>query len=204
MSSELVRGFGVALGLIVAIGAQNAFIIARAVRGDRPVLVATICALCDILLLTLAVTGAGATLARYPMVAVVASWGGVAFLVAFGARSFRSAMQTRGMPASGIRHATSVRGTVIGALAVSLLNPHAFLDTFVLIAGITAPLDASARHSFGLGACMASVTWFTTLAFAGRRLAPLFRKPSTWRRLDLFVGATMWTIAAFLLADLVA
>lgn len=203
MTTELIRGFTIGMGLIVAIGAQNAFLLGRAVRGERALLVAAICALCDASLITLAVTGVGGSLARYPIISLVATVGGIVFLIGFGARAFRSARVSRGLPADTAPRTVTLRGTVLATLMVSLLNPHALLDTFVVIGGLTAPLEESARHAFGLGAVLASVTWFALLATAGKRLAPRFRKPSTWRALDLFVGASMWLIAALLTIDLV-
>ncbi len=204
MSHELLRGFSIGLGLIVAIGAQNAFLLDRAIRRDRIGLVATICVLWDAVLIGMAVTGVGATLAANATVACIASWAGAAFLLAFGARALRDAVRgNRTQNIAGARRTASLRATVLATLAVTVLNPHSFLDAFVLLGGISAPLPQSARYAFGLGAVLASVTWTCALAFAGRRLAPAFRKPITWRVLDLAVAATMWCIAASLLADLI-
>lgn len=198
-----LQGFGIGLGLLVAIGAQNAFVISRAVRRDRALLVAAICMACDAVLIALAVTGAGAVLAANPLVATIATVAGIAFLVVYGARAFRSALRDRTLDHRGVRRVASLRATVLATLAVTLLNPHTFVDTFVLIAGISAPLDGGARLAFGAGAVTASIAWFSSLAIAGRALAPRFRNPRTWKVLDGFVCATMWTVAAILALGLV-
>jgi L-lysine exporter family protein LysE/ArgO len=202
--TQYLQGFGIGLGLLVAIGAQNAFVISRAVRKDRAVLVAAICMVCDAILIALAVTGAGAALAMNPAVAQIATIGGIVFLVCFGARAFRASLRERTLDHRDARRVASLRSTVLATLAVTLLNPHTFLDTFVLIAGISAPLDASGRAVFGAGAVTASFVWFSSLAVAGRALAPWFRQPRTWKLLDGFVCATMWTIAAVLAVGLLA
>jgi len=195
---QFLQGFGVGLGLLVAIGAQNAFLISRAVRGDRAMLVAAICIAGDVLLIALAVTGAGTILASHPIIAKLATIGGIVFLLCYGARAGRAALRDRKLDLSGVRRVTSLRGTILATLAVTLLNPHVFLDTFVLIAGISAPLSPDQRLVFGAGAGTASVVWFVSLAMAGRALAPWFRKPGTWKLLDAFVCLTMWTIAFIL------
>ncbi len=194
--SVYLQGFGVTLGLLIAIGAQNAFVLSRAVRGEHVALVAGLCIALDAILITLGVSGVGAILATSPGVTKVAVAGSIVFLMVYGGRAGWSALHNRSMDLSGVRRVASRRATIIATVAVTLLNPHMFLDTFVLLAGISAPLSDHGRLVFGAGAITASTLWFCCLASAGRALAPWFRRPTTWKLLDAFVCVTMWILAA--------
>ena len=197
--APLAQGFGVSAALIIAIGAQNAFVLQQGLRRSYLFVSALTCALCDAVLISLGVGGFGAVIAATPWLTRLATWGGALFLLLYGWRSFRSALQSNALTVRGNLARLSLRATVLGLLAVSLLNPHALLDTVVLIGSVGAQYPAPQRAAFALGAMLASLTWFFSLAYGAARLAPLFQKPLAWRVLDLTVGCLMWSIAASLI-----
>lgn len=199
MNTVFLQGFATSAALIIAIGAQNAFVLQQGLRRSYLFVSALTCALCDAVLISLGVGGFGAVIAATPWLTRLATWGGALFLLLYGWRSFRSALQSNALTVRGDLARLSLRATVLGLLAVSLLNPHALLDTVVLIGSVGAQYPAPQRAAFALGAMLASLTWFFSLAYGAARLAPLFQKPLAWRVLDLTVGCLMWSIAASLI-----
>ncbi len=195
MLSIYLQGFLLTAGLIIAIGAQNAFILSNAVRGNRPLLIATLCSLGDLTLITLGLGGVGSLIASHPGLTRYAAFGGALFLAVYGAFALRSAMRgSTGLQTEETE--TGARRTLIlSTLAVTFLNPHAYLDTVVLIGSIGGRFPLDQRLVFGAGAVSASVLWFFTLGFGGPYLAPLFRRRSAWRLLDGLVCLMMWGIA---------
>ncbi len=195
MLSIYLQGFVLTAGLIIAIGAQNAFVLSNAVRGNRPLLIAGLCAGGDLLLIGLGLAGVGTLVASHPELMRYAALGGALFLAVYGAFALRSAL--RG--SDGLQTEKTVpltRGALILAtLAVTFLNPHAYLDTVILIGSIGGQFPLDQRLIFGAGAVTASIVWFFTLGFGGPFLAPLFKKRGAWRMLDGFVCLMMWGIA---------
>ena len=195
-----LRGFGLGASLIIAIGAQNAFVLRQGLRREQALLVAAICAGCDALLIALGTAGVGTGIASVPVLARLASLGGAVFLCYYGAAAFRrtlkpAVLETASVPAS--------RGSVaLATLSVSLLNPHVYLDTVVLVGGLAGQYAAVPRSLFAFGAICASCVWFFGLALGAARLAPLFQRPAAWRVLDCAVGLVMWTIAVSLVHSL--
>lgn len=192
------QGLALGAGLIIAIGAQNAFVLRQGLRGQQVFVTALVCVLCDAALITLGVAGFGSVVARNPALTAVAAWGGAVFLFVYGLRAFLSAFKPKGLEAQ-IGETRSRREAVLMALAVSLLNPHVYLDTVVLLGGIGGQFAGSARAAFGLGAVTASSGWFFALAYGATRLGPMFRRPRAWRALDGLIGVVMWSIAASLI-----
>ncbi len=198
MSVVFLQGFGVSAGLIIAIGAQNAFLLSQSVRKNHPLMIACICALSDVLLIGLGLAGVGTLVASNPALARWAAWGGSLFLLVYGFGALRSAL--RGGVLEAGTEAPPRRAALISAtLAVTFLNPHAYLDTLVLIGSIGGQFPAEQRWVFGLGAVSASWLWFLTVGLGGPLLAPLFRKPVSWRLLDGTICLVMWGIAASLM-----
>ncbi len=197
---SLLQGFGLGAGLIIAIGAQNAFVLRQGLKRQHLFVTASISTLCDAILILLGVGGLGAVIASIPALTIIATWGGALFLLFFGLRSFRSAMVKSALDA-GKASAQPVHpgGAILAVLAFSLLNPHVYLDTVVLVGSVGAHYQANERVSFALGAMLASCTWFFGLAYGAAWLAPLFQRPLAWRILDSIVGCIMWTIAASLI-----
>ena len=194
-----LRGLGLGGSLIIAIGAQNAFVLRQGLRREQAVLVASICAGCDTLLITLGTAGIGSVIAHLPWLARVMSYVGAAFLVYYGAMAFRRVFHPDVLEQSP---APATRGSIaLTTLSVSLLNPHVYLDTVVLVGGLSAQYAAGPRLFFGIGAVTASCVWFFSLALGAACLAPVFRRPRAWQVLDCGVGIVMWTIASKLFFD---
>ncbi len=192
------QGFGVGGGLIIAIGAQNAFVLSHGVRRNHPVQTALVCSLCDASLILIGISGVGALIATQPQLAQTASWCGALFLLWYGCRSFRSALKG-GQLAAEVTSVTSRRQLLLATLAFTFLNPHVYLDTILLIGGISGQLASGERYLFGAGAMTASVIWFFSLSLGAGLLAPLFRKPLAWRCLDGLICLIMWGIGLSLL-----
>lgn len=190
-----VQGFALSAGLIMAIGAQNVFVLTQGARGHRPWLVAGICTACDGLLIALGVGGVGTLAAQSPLLSGALALAGAAFLAVYGLRAFFSALKGESLGLDQDAARPSLRAILASALAVSLLNPHALLDTIVLIGGLSSQLDAAGRALFGSGAVCASACWFFSLSLGGRLLAPVLRSPRAWRVLDGLVCLTMWVLA---------
>lgn len=195
-----LRGLGLGASLIIAIGAQNAFVLRQGLRREQAVLVAAICASCDAVLISSGALGVGGIVAHFPLLARLTSLGGALFLLYYGFRAFRSVWHPGSLEAST---AALPRSSVIAStLSVSLLNPHVYLDTVVLVGGLAAQYAALPRVFFAAGAVSASCVWFFGLALGAAPLAPLFRRPRAWQVLDCLVGDVMWIIAAGLLLPL--
>ncbi|MEE4165435.1 MAG: LysE/ArgO family amino acid transporter [Desulfocapsaceae bacterium] len=200
MVVAFLQGFGTGGGLIVAIGAQNAFVLSEGVRGNYHIIIALICILCDAFFITLGVAGVGSTVAANPTVSQWVVWAGAAFLFVYGCRSLQSAIKGGSLD-SNSRPVQSLKAAIVATLAVTLLNPHFYLDTVILLGGISSRYDGNSRLLFWAGAVCASTFWFVALSSGGRLLAPLFQKKSAWRILDTLVWITMWSIAISLLIN---
>ncbi|KUN41670.1 amino acid transporter [Streptomyces longwoodensis] len=191
-------GFGTGLSLIVAIGAQNAFVLRQAVRRDAVLAVVGICALSDAVLIALGVGGVGALVVAWPGALTVVGWVGGAFLLGYGALAARRVLR----PGEGLRAAGDAAGSrrraVLTCLALTWLNPHVYLDTVFLLGSIAAD-RGPLRWTFGLGAALASLCWFAVLGFGARLLGRFLARPSAWRVLDGLVAATMITLGVLLL-----
>ncbi|MEV5106784.1 LysE/ArgO family amino acid transporter [Streptomyces massasporeus] len=191
-------GFGTGLSLIVAIGAQNAFVLRQGIRRQAVLAVVAICALSDAALIALGVGGVGAVVVRWPGALTVVGWIGGAFLLVYGALAARRVLRPGG---DGLRTegeaAGSVRRAVLTCLAMTWLNPHVYLDTVFLLGSVAAD-HGELRWTFGLGAVLASLCWFTALGFGARMLGRFLAKPAAWRVLDGLVAATMIVLGAVL------
>jgi L-lysine exporter family protein LysE/ArgO len=198
-------GFALGASLIVAIGAQNAFVLRQGLAREHAGAVAALCALCDALLMSAGVLGMGRAIEAVPGLAPALALIGAAFLAAYGARALHRAWRPAALQAAGSAAPRSRAQVLAQAAAFTLLNPHVYLDTVLLVGGVGAQQAAGApRAAFLAGACSASAVWFFGLAYAARRLAPLFARPAAWRVLDGLIGVTMWTLAAVLLRSALA
>jgi L-lysine exporter family protein LysE/ArgO len=199
-SGAFAQGLALGGSLIVAIGAQNAFVLRQGLARRQVALVATICFLCDAALIALGVLGLGAAIAGSILLRRATAWGGAVFIAAYGLGALWRTRRPGALTTSGI----AVAGAALAAgqaLAFSLLNPHVYLDTVVLIGSVAAQVADDARLWFALGAACASALWFYGLAFGAARLAPWFRTPAAWRALDAAIGVVMLAIAAGLVAS---
>lgn len=189
-----LSGFQLAIGLIAAIGAQNAFVLRQGLRRQHVAVVVLFCAASDALLIAGGVAGFGAAARAWPTLQQAMLWAGVAFLVAYGARAFLAAWRG-GEALRAAEGASPPLSRVLAALAAfTWLNPHVWLDTVVLIGSVSAQYPGH-ETAFGFGAATASLVFFSALGFGARLLAPLFANPLAWRILDALVGVIMWAIA---------
>lgn len=198
MLQAMFAGFGTSLGLIAAIGAQNAFVLRQGLRRDHVLAVVLVCALSDALLITAGVAGFGTLVQTVPWLGPVMLWGGAAFLILYGALRFKAALKGGAalMPTPGD---SAPLGRVLAmCLMFTWANPHVYLDTVVLLGAISAQY-APHQAAFAAAAALASVTFFSALGFGARALAPIFARPRAWVVLEVVVGLTMWAIAASLL-----
>ena len=197
MLSSFVPGFLLSLSLIVAIGAQNAFVLRQGLRREHVFWVCLTCGLSDAVLIAAGVAGFGALAEAAPWFETLMRYGGAAFLIVYGWRNAVSAWRG-GEALQADSHApASLRKTVLTLLALTFLNPHVYLDTLVLLGSISAQYED--RLSFGAGAVLASIVFFFALGYGARLLQPIFAKPLSWRVLDGIIALTMWAIAASLL-----
>lgn len=197
MWQSYLNGLVIAAGLIIALGAQNAFVLAQSLRREHHLPVALLCVLCDAVLVAAGVFGLAALLAQNPVQLGIARWGGAAFLLWYGAQALLRACKPLGLEQAERSKPRSRRAVLLAALAVTLLNPHVYLDTVLLIGSLGA--QQSAPGAYTLGAASASLLWFFALALGAAWLAPWLARPSTWRAIDLAVAAMMFTIAGQLL-----
>ena len=188
-----LAGLGTGLSLIVAIGAQNAFVLKQGLLRQHVLAVCLFCAVSDAVLIAVGVAGAGTLAARAPWFLMAMRWGGALFLLVYGARSFLAAwrggeaLEARGQAPAG------VMATLAVLAALTWLNPHVWLDTVVLLGSVSAMWED--RRGFALGAMTGSFLFFLSLGYGARLLAPLFARPMSWRVLDVLVGLIMWSIA---------
>jgi L-lysine exporter family protein LysE/ArgO len=194
------QGLTLGLGLIVAIGAQNAFVLRQGLRREHVGSVVAWCALADAVLIAAGVLGMAQALGDRPALARALAWAGAVFLAVYGLQALRRARQSRGMQPtpSGDQASTSRRAVLGQAAAFTLLNPHVYLDTVLLVGSIGAQQPSAAQGWFVAGAGTASVCWFATLGYGARWLAPWFARPGAWQLLDRLIGLTMWILAAVL------
>ena len=190
--TSYLAGFGLGLSLILAIGAQNAFVLRQGLRREHVFWVCLTCAVSDAVLIVAGVTGFGTLAQRLPWLEPAMRWGGAAFLTWYGARALLSAWRGGQALAAGGAQVVSLKATLGTTLALTWLNPHVYLDTVVLLGSVSANYAA---RPFGFGAVCASFTFFFALGYGARLLAPLFARPLAWRILDAGIGVVMWVIA---------
>ncbi len=200
--STLAQGFGLGGSLIVAIGAQNAYVLKQGLKREHVFVLATICFLSDASLIAVGVGGFGSLVRLSPMFVLIATLVGALFLIGYGFRSALAALRPGSLDVDAASATTTLAQAVLTCLAVTWLNPHVYLDTVLLLGGIAGQYPLAERVSFAVGAMAASGLWFYGLGYGAAALAPLFRKPATWRVLDALIAVVMWTIAASLLLGL--
>jgi L-lysine exporter family protein LysE/ArgO len=205
-SAPYIEGFLLGGSLIIAIGAQNAYVLSLGISRNHHLVSATICAIVDVSLIIMGVAGMGRLVQTNTALLKIALWGGAAFLFLYGLRILRLAisgevLQVDASRPPGSGPSLTLKNVTLTTLAVSLLNPHVYLDTVVLMGSISGKFIGSGRIIFALGACTASVIWFYSLAFAGQLLAPVLGRPTVWRVLHVIFCLTMWGIAIRLVMD---
>jgi len=190
-----LEGFITGAALIIAIGAQNAFVLRQGIIRNHVFAVTLICILIDASLIAVGVGGFGAILTQNQILLISAKWGGAGFLIYYGFLSFRAMLKNEALEIDLEGKKLSLKAAMVTVLALSLLNPHVYLDTVVLLGTIGAQELLEHRPFFVAGAIVASVLWFAALGYGARFLQPFFRKPSAWKILDFITGIIMWMIA---------
>lgn len=202
--SVFAQGLALGLGLIVAIGAQNAFVLRQGLRREHVGSVVLFCAVADAVLITAGVMGMAQALGESPGLARILALAGAAFLAAYGWQALRRARHASQLQASEDGADLSRGAALAQAAAFTLLNPHVYLDTVLLVGSIGAQQQAALRPWFVAGASTASLCWFGLLGFGARRLTPWFARPRAWQVLDGLIGMTMFVLSALLVHHVVA
>nr|WP_217273805.1 LysE/ArgO family amino acid transporter [Vibrio coralliilyticus] len=190
--------------MIIPIGAQNAYVLNQGIKRNHHLTTATICSVLDVIFISLGIFGGGAVLSQNEPLLTVVTLGGIAFLTFYGLLSVKSAMQTN--KASESKRQVVERGrraVILGALAVTVLNPHLYLDTVVILGSIGGQFEGQDRISFALGTIMASFVWFYTLSIGAAKLGPTLSRPRVKQGIDIVVAIMMFTIALMLINELV-
>jgi len=193
-----LKGLGLGAGLIVAIGSQNAHVLRMGLKRQHVAMTVLVCILCEALLISVGVAGIGTMVERSPALLALARWGGALFLAWYGLRAWRSAFGNHALNAASHRAEVGAREALVTVLVVTLLNPHVYLDTVVLLGAIGGQQGPQGKWWFALGAMTAGTAWFVLLGFGARLLAPWFARPAAWRLLDALIGVVMLALAASL------
>nr|WP_216599643.1 LysE/ArgO family amino acid transporter [Vibrio sp. 03-59-1] len=186
--------------MIIPIGAQNAYVLNQGIKRNHHLTTATICSLLDVVFISLGIFGGGAILSQNEILLTTVTLGGIAFLIFYGLLSLKSAFALSKNSDSKLNTLErGKRAVVLGALAVTVLNPHLYLDTVVILGSIGGQFEGSDRVSFAIGTIMASFVWFYTLSIGAAKLGPTLSKPKVKKFIDIAVASMMFVIA-FLLA----
>ena len=199
MLLPMFQGFVLGASLIMPIGAQNAYVLSRGIRRQHHLLVASLCLFCDLVLIVIGVFGGGRWLGSIPLLQSLLTWGGVAFLLVYGGRSLMTAWRGSSRSLQAENGPDGRREIILTTLAVTLLNPHVYLDTVMILGSVSTPWPSAALPMFALGAVLASMIWFYGLALLAAHLSPWLARPAIQRLIDGLVGSIMWVIALLLL-----
>ena len=193
--AAFLAGLGLGASLIVAIGAQNAYVLRQGLRREHVGQSVLLCITIDVVLIALGVGGMGVLLGQMPRLLNLIRWAGIVFLLAYGWRAWCAAWHGTGHLEAASGATQSAGAAALAVLALSLLNPHVYLDTVVLLGSIGASHGWPGDVWFAAGAMCASMLWFTILGYGARLLIPIFAKDVAWRVLDIVIGVVMWGIA---------
>ena len=193
--STYLAGLTMGLGLIVAIGAQNVFVLRQGLRHEHVFAVCLACALSDAILIIVGITSFAKIAVMLPWIDPAMRYGGAAFLAWYGAMSLRSALRSRdALVVESMEVPSTLSRTLLACLAITWLNPHVYLDTVVLLGTVSTQFP-SRQFSFAAGATTGSFLFFFALGYGAKRLRPVFAKPSSWRMLEGAIALVMWAIA---------
>ncbi len=193
--SAATAGFLLGASLIIAIGAQNAFILRQGLLRSHVFVLCLICASADALLIAAGIAGLGTLVSGSPGLIKVVTVGGAVFLAVYALTAFRRALHP-GVLKAAQTVPVNLRAAVLTCLAFTFLNPHVYLDTVVLVGSLSARYPPAVRTAFGAGAGLASFVWFFALGYGARLLQPLFAREAAWRVLDILIGVIMAALAA--------
>ncbi|EEX95284.1 lysine efflux permease [Vibrio orientalis CIP 102891 = ATCC 33934] len=198
----LLQGFGLGASMIIPIGAQNAYVLNQGIKRQHHLTTATICSVLDIVFISLGIFGGGALLAQNDTLLFLVTLGGIAFLSVYGLLSLKSAFYTH-KDEDAIQHTQrGKRAVILGALAVTVLNPHLYLDTVVILGSIGGQFEGEDRMAFAVGTMLASLVWFFALSIGAAKLGPVLSQPRVKQGIDIAVAVMMFVIAAILANEL--
>ncbi|WP_420925086.1 L-lysine exporter [Aeromonas veronii] len=195
MLATTLQGFTIGLAMIIPIGAQNAFVLSRGIHRNHHLLTATLCSFCDLTLIAIGVFGGANVLAASPLGMALLTWGGVLFLGWFGGSSLLSAWRGKGEGLADSAQQMGAKSVLAMTLGVTLLNPHVYLDTLMLLGSLGSQVSESLRPAFAAGAMLASLVWFYSLALGAAALAPWLARGRVQQGIDLLVGIIMLSLA---------
>lgn len=196
-----VQGIGLGAGLIMPIGAQNSYVLNQAIKRNYHLIVASICVFFDIVLMGIGVYGGGKLISSNAVLHTLITWAGIIFLSGYGWMSFKMVLNGHNEEQAGDATQKSLKVVVLTTLAVTLLNPHVYLDTVVILGSVGSQFVGSEKTAFTLGIMSASALWLYSLAFAGAKLSDMLKKPKVRGAIDLFVALLMWGVALSLYLD---
>ncbi|MDT8869468.1 LysE/ArgO family amino acid transporter [Vibrio fluvialis] len=198
----LLQGFGFGATMIIPIGAQNAYVLNQGIKRNHHLTTATICSFLDIFFISLGIFGGGAILSQSELLLTFVTVGGIAFLTFYGLQSWKSAFKAQSEENATTTTARGRRAVILGTLAVTVLNPHLYLDTVVILGSIGGQFEGNDRLSFAIGTIMASFVWFYSLSIGAAKLAPTLSKPRVKQAIDIGVALMMFGIAIALTKNL--
>jgi len=198
MITPLFQGLFLGASMIIPIGAQNSHVLSHGIKQNSHILAATICMVCDVLLIALGVFGAAKALASFPTLITVIKWGGVLFLLTYASFAFKNAYLNKYADMSLSLTSKSKIAVIITTLAVTLLNPHVYLDTVVILGSVGGQFDGAEKIAFATGTMLASIIWFYSLATGAAKLSPWLSKPKVQRAIDVIIGLIMTAIGVSL------
>ncbi|EPN8546010.1 MULTISPECIES: LysE/ArgO family amino acid transporter [Vibrio] len=200
----LLQGFGLGASMVIPIGAQNAYVLNQGIKRNHHLTTATICSVLDMIFISLGIFGGGAILSQNEILLTSVTLGGIAFLSFYGLLSLKSAFKPESESESkGEIVARGRRTVILGALAVTVLNPHLYLDTVVILGSIGGQFEGHDRIAFALGTIMASFVWFYTLSIGAAKLGPTLSQPKVKKTIDIAIAMMMFTIAYILASELI-
>lgn len=199
ISLPFLSGLGTGLGLIVAIGSQNAYVLKQGLLRNHSFAIALTCSLIDSALILLGIGGFGLIITENSTLLNIARFGGAGFLIFYGIKSFAAIFKNEHMILDNSKTKPRLRATLLTLIALSLLNPHVYLDTCVLIGTIGVQFPEGEREYFTAGAILASFIWFFALSYGSKLLLPLFKSAMSWKILDFMIALVMWGIAGLLI-----
>ncbi|OUS32268.1 amino acid transporter [Thalassotalea sp. 42_200_T64] len=198
----IFKGFVIGAGLIIPIGVQNSYILSQSIKRNHHLMAATICILCDFFLMSLGVFGGGALINSNGMLAEVITWGGIIFLTVYGLIFFKQFYLANKDDLLKEIKPSSRKAVIFTTLAVTLLNPHAYLDTVVIIGSISNKFADADKLAFLFGTLLASIAWFYALSLGAAKMSPWLSQRKVQRGINLLVACLMWTIAWLLFTGL--
>ena len=191
----LFKGFILGAGMIMPLGVQNSYVLSQGIKRNFHFTAASICILCDITLIALGVFGGSQLLAQQPQLITVAGWGGIIFLLSYAAIAIKNVIQNNYQQSDQVKALNTRKQIIVTTLAVTLLNPHVYLDTVMILGGVGSMYEGHSKYAFAFGTMLASLTWFMLLATTAAKMAPVLGTPKAQRIIDGIIALIMMAVA---------